>query len=278
MSEKKYYFLKLSPDFFNQKSIKKLRSIAGGDTYTIIYLKMQLKSLDNNGRLFYEGFEDSFEKELALEIDEQPENVEMTVAFLIKHNLIEIHEDNEVLVHETLVLTGQQLSSTERVRRHRELKKKKALQCNNDETLQNVSCNVDIEIDIETDKEKDTDNTLSKVPFNSLLEKWNSFENLSSHKESTWKRNLKSTLVKKLKTYDSGEIEKAIENYAGILASDLHRFSYSWTLWDFLSRGLDRFLDESKPWERERIRDNRSGPPGGYEPPDNVDQYFGKGG
>lgn len=121
-------------------------------------------------------------------------------------------------------------------------------------------------------------NTLLKGTFDSILEKWNSFENLSTHKESTWKRNLKPALIKRLKTYDPGEIEKAVENYAGILASDLHRWDYSWTLWDFLSRGLDRFLDESKPWEREKIRDNRSGPPGGYEPPDNVDRYFGKGG
>ena len=31
---KKYYWLKLKKDFFNQKEIKKLRKIAGGDTYS----------------------------------------------------------------------------------------------------------------------------------------------------------------------------------------------------------------------------------------------------
>ena len=31
---KKYYWLKLKEDFFRQKEIKKLRKIAGGDTYT----------------------------------------------------------------------------------------------------------------------------------------------------------------------------------------------------------------------------------------------------
>ena len=39
---KKYYWLKLKKDFFNSKEMKKLRRIAGGDTYTVIYLKMQL--------------------------------------------------------------------------------------------------------------------------------------------------------------------------------------------------------------------------------------------
>ena len=41
--------------------MKKLRSIAGGDTYTIIYLKMQLLSLQNEGMLYYEGTNKAFE-------------------------------------------------------------------------------------------------------------------------------------------------------------------------------------------------------------------------
>lgn len=48
---KRYYWLKLHEDFFRQKDIKKLRQIAGGDTYTIIYLKMLLHSLSTSGKL-----------------------------------------------------------------------------------------------------------------------------------------------------------------------------------------------------------------------------------
>ena len=47
MSEKKYFWLKLKNDWFSSKEIKRLRNVAGGDTFTIIYLKMQLKSLIN---------------------------------------------------------------------------------------------------------------------------------------------------------------------------------------------------------------------------------------
>ena len=72
---KKYYWLRLKDDWFNSKVIKKLRKIAGGDTYTIIYLKMQLLSLKNEGKLYYEGVEDSFEEELALDLDEDIDNV-----------------------------------------------------------------------------------------------------------------------------------------------------------------------------------------------------------
>ena len=48
---KRYYWLKLPDGFFRQKAIKKLRKIAGGDTYTIIYLKMLLVAMKQDGRL-----------------------------------------------------------------------------------------------------------------------------------------------------------------------------------------------------------------------------------
>ena len=86
---KKYFWLKLKDDFFQQRAIKKLRKLAGGDTFTIIYLKLQLLSLKDEGRLYYEGVEDQFFKEMALAIDEDESNVQFTIIFLEKNNLLE---------------------------------------------------------------------------------------------------------------------------------------------------------------------------------------------
>ena len=55
MSEQRYYWLKLNKDFFKSKRIKKLRKLAGGDTYTIIYLKMQLLAISENKILWIFG-------------------------------------------------------------------------------------------------------------------------------------------------------------------------------------------------------------------------------
>ena len=85
---KRYFWLKLKNDFFEQKEIKLLRRIAGGDTYTIIYLKMMLKSLKNDGKLFYEFYGDNFAEEIALDIDESPEDVAMTIDYLKSKSLI----------------------------------------------------------------------------------------------------------------------------------------------------------------------------------------------
>ena len=62
--KKRYYWLKLKEDFFNSKEIKKLRKLAGGDTFTIIYLKMLLISINNDCIISYDGVEVRLKKNL----------------------------------------------------------------------------------------------------------------------------------------------------------------------------------------------------------------------
>ena len=59
-----------------------MRRLAGGDTYTIIYLKLLLLSIEFNGLLIYEGIEETFEKEMALKLEEDEENVVVTINYL----------------------------------------------------------------------------------------------------------------------------------------------------------------------------------------------------
>lgn len=163
---KQYYWLKLKDDFFRQKEIKKLRRIAGGDTYTIIYLKMLLLAIKEENKLYFEGVEDKFADELALELDEDEENVAMTLAFLEKHNLIEIVNDEEFFLPQAEEMTGSETESAARVRRHRE--KKKMLQCN----AIPLQCNADVTSsntnemlsnkNVTTEKEKEKEKELEK--------------------------------------------------------------------------------------------------------------------
>ena len=133
MANKRYYWLRLKEDFFKSKEMKKLRRIAGGDTYTIIYLKMQLASIKNDGVLHYDGLEDAFYKELALDIDEDEENVKVAVAFLIRYGLLITQDDIDFSMPLVRECIGSETSSTIRARRHRD--KQKALQCNTCATL-----------------------------------------------------------------------------------------------------------------------------------------------
>ena len=124
---KKYVWLKLKKDFFQQRAIKKLRKIAGGDTYTIIYLKLQLLSLDDEGKLFYEGVEENFAEEMALAIDEDPDNVKVVLMFLEKNGLLESVTENEFVLPETVDSIGSETAAAERKRQQRIREKEKLL-------------------------------------------------------------------------------------------------------------------------------------------------------
>lgn len=156
MAEKRYYWIQLKDGFFKQKEIKKLRKIAGGDTYTVIYLKMLLAAVKQGNKLFFEGVEDTFPEELALDLDEDPENVKMTLAFLERQGLIKLISEDEFYLLQCEEMVGSESESAGRVRRYRE---KKALQSNTDVTplLQNGNTDIDIDKDIDTDKEIEKD-------------------------------------------------------------------------------------------------------------------------
>lgn len=120
---KRYFWLKLKEEFFQDKEIKKLRRIAGGDTYTIIYLKLMLLSLKSDGRLYFDGIEDSFYEELALEIDEDPENVKVTLMYLEKMSLVKLVNEDEMFLTQMDNLIVSESESAKRVRAHRARKK-----------------------------------------------------------------------------------------------------------------------------------------------------------
>lgn len=120
---KKYYWLKLMKDFFTQPKIKKLRKIAGGDTYTIIYLKLQLLSIDNNAVLEFQGIENDFIEEMALTIDEDVENVKVTINYLMAQGMMEKVDDYHYILVETLKLIGSETSKAELMRKKRKIEK-----------------------------------------------------------------------------------------------------------------------------------------------------------
>lgn len=158
MAEKRYYWIQLKDGFFKQKEIKKLRKIAGGDTYTVIYLKMLLAAVKQGNKLFFEGVEETFPEELALELDEDPENVKVTLAFLERQGLVKVISEDEFLLLQCDEMVGSESESAGRVRRYRQ---KKALQSNTNVTQLIQDCNTDIDIDKDIDKKIDKEKYIS---------------------------------------------------------------------------------------------------------------------
>lgn len=127
--DKKYFWLKLPTDFFKDRSMKKLKRMAAGPTYLVIYQKLLLLSLENGGNIYFEGIEDSFEDEMSLELDENVEDIQMTMLFLMKYNLIEQKNENHYFMCQVSEMIG---SETDSARRKRKSRKK-----SNDENVTN---------------------------------------------------------------------------------------------------------------------------------------------
>lgn len=79
-------YIKLKLDYFNSLSIRKLKRILG-NTQLIIYLKLQLLSLENEGFIYYEGVESNIYDEIAIALDEDIDYIEDTLDYLTDKGL-----------------------------------------------------------------------------------------------------------------------------------------------------------------------------------------------
>ena len=152
-SGKRYFWLKLKEDFFSSKRIKKLRNMAGGDTYLIIYLKLQLKAMKTEGIIKFDHLEDNIADELALDLDENPDDIRATLIYLTSCGLAETSDHDRFFFPYAVENVGSENSSAARVREYRA--KQKALHCNKNETQVKRIGNGEIEKEIEIEKEEE---------------------------------------------------------------------------------------------------------------------------
>ena len=87
--------------------------------------------------------------------------------------------------------------------------------------------------------------------YNRFLEEWNGWR-IINHKKITTR--MKKAIDKVLKSadYPLTEVFKAFGNYAVVLKSRDHIWSYKWTMEDFLNRGLHKFVDEAQPFDNNK--------------------------
>ena len=148
---RRYYWLQLKDDFFNSKEMKLMRKLPGGEEITIIYLKMMLASLAEQGKLYFEGLAEDLAEELSLIIDEDPEAIRLTLMFLTKKKLLTTSDNYQFNLEQVPEMVGSETASTRRSRKHRETQK--LLQCNTTATKGNG----DIDIDIDKGQKPQTD-------------------------------------------------------------------------------------------------------------------------
>ena len=173
MADKRYYWLKLKEDFFADIRMRRLRKISAGGTYTIIYLKLLLLSLRDEGKLYFEKVDETFIKELALVIDEAEDDIALTLQYLERVGLLEAITEDEYFLTELPNLIGTETDWAAKKRRYREQRKvltDRTMSSNclldvRQEIEKEIDIDIDIDIEIEKEGEIEKDKILPPTPY-----------------------------------------------------------------------------------------------------------------
>ncbi len=107
---------------------------------------------------------------------------------------------------------------------------------------------------------KDTNKNLStktlstkavKQEVLNVFDYWNERKTIKHRSFEKFESNIKSAL----NNYSEMEIKESIRLYAIVFHEDIYWWNYPWTLREFLQRGLERFLPDSRPLDTYKKKD-----------------------
>lgn len=145
-----YFWLKIDKKFFDNIFIKRLKTVPGGYTMTVIYIRLMLESLESDCILYYEGYFDNLKEELAIKLDVSEDDIDMTMAYFTKCGLIQIDEDKNAELPQAKALVESETNWANYKREQR--KKAKLEEVQPSLTISNL-CPTEIEKEIEKEKE-----------------------------------------------------------------------------------------------------------------------------
>ena len=219
-SGKVYYWLKLNKDFFEDDTITWIEEQENGKDYIIFYLKLALKSLQDEGYLIRYVGEKLIPydvKALAKLTNTSPDTVAVAMKLFIEIGLISRLDSGEIYLNQIDEMIGSETESAKRVRRHRAKKEMLQsnnipLQCNNDVIKSNTEIEIEKELELEIDTEEDTTTTtLAKKDINLIVEEWNKLglQNLRNINSNTKRYTM---LKARIKEYSLDEVVQAIKS------------------------------------------------------------------
>lgn len=156
---KVYFWLKIDKKFFDNIFIKRLKTVPGGYTMTVIYIRLMLESLESDCILYYEGYFNNLKEELALKLDVSEDDIDMTMVYFTKCGLIQIDEDKNAELPQAKAMV---MSETNWASYKREQRKKGKLEevqpsltfSNSCPTEIEIEKELELEIEVEVDKEQ----------------------------------------------------------------------------------------------------------------------------
>ncbi|DAB33205.1 MAG TPA: hypothetical protein CFH82_11760 [Sulfurospirillum sp. UBA12182] len=140
---KKFYWLKLKNDFFDREEIKLIESMKNGKEYIIFYLKLLLKSIEDNGKLYFRNTIPYSPEMLASITSTNIDTVKVAVDLFLNLGMMEKWDDGTLFMIEIQNMIGSESKWAEYKRNQRA--KKEIGHC------PKMSKNIPIDIDKERD-------------------------------------------------------------------------------------------------------------------------------
>lgn len=164
-----YFWLKIDEHFFNNLVIKNLRTIASGDSYVVIYIRMMLESLKDNGVIYFENTMDTIFEEIALKLGENVNDVKATIGYFTKHGLIQIDESQNAEMVQVPAILAQETNMARYQREHRERKRQGLTMSDRCQTVSKnghteIELEKEIEIELEIESEVEVESEQDQKP------------------------------------------------------------------------------------------------------------------
>lgn len=170
MSNKRYYWLKLSENFFEDDTIEWIEEQENGERYVLFYLKLCLRSLKDEGNLIRYVGEKLIPydvKSLAKLTNTDQDTVAVSLRVFEEIGLIERTDAGEIYMKQIDEMIGTETDSARRMRKARARKSSLPSHCANkvlesDTSVQKSDTEIEIEIDKELDKEQQQESEETK--------------------------------------------------------------------------------------------------------------------
>lgn len=178
MSEnKKYFWLKLKEDFFNDDTIEWIEEQENGKEYCLFYLKLCLKSLKTNGLLIRNVGEMLIPydvKKLAEITNTSQDTVRVAMEIFKNVGLIQILENGEIYLTQLSSMVGSETNKAQLMRNKR-AREKQQIEAGNIVTPELPNCYTEIEIEIEKDieLEKEKEKDIERIDYQRIINMYN---------------------------------------------------------------------------------------------------------
>lgn len=150
---KKFYWLKLSKDFFKRHDIQIIEGMENGKDYILFYLKLLVESISHEGELRFSETVPYDEKMLSTITNTNIDVVRSAIKLFIQLNLMSIYDDKTIYMEETTKMLGYETDWAKQKREQRKQLSADTVHLLSADSPQQVHQEIDIELDIEKDKE-----------------------------------------------------------------------------------------------------------------------------